>query len=480
MCVDETHIVAFWNGKKSFFRLRIKAMTGTRKYFGTDGIRGKANIPPMTADMALRVAMATAYVLRARNAGQVMNRVVIGKDTRLSGYMLEQAMASGFVAMGMEVVFTGPVPTPAIAMLTRSLRADVGVMISASHNPYEDNGIKLFGADGYKLSDALEFEIEAALDMDQTELLPPADMVGRAWRMDDAPGRYIEFLKSAMPKGESLRGLKIVVDCAHGAAYKIAPQILWELEADVSAIGDRPNGKNINDHCGATHVESLQAKVVEERADIGLALDGDADRLILVDETGRKIDGDQIMALLALDLKERGVLSHDTLVATVMSNLGLERFLKQNGIALERTAVGDRYVVEKMRGGGFNLGGEQSGHVVLSDFGTTGDGLLAAIRVLSILRRRGEKASTVCTLFHPMPQILKNVRYEKGGANPLDDTSVQAAIAQAEKTLANDGRLLIRKSGTEPLIRVMAEGDDAQKIEQLVHDLCAVIEKAAS
>ena len=354
-------------------------MTSTRKYFGTDGIRGTANTPPMTADMALRVAMATAYILRASQKGKVMNRVVIGKDTRLSGYMLEQAMAAGFVSMGMEVVFTGPVPTPAIAMLTRSMRADVGVMISASHNPYMDNGIKLFGADGFKLSDALEQEIESAMDMDQTEILAAPDQVGRAWRMDDATGRYIEFLKGGMAKGDSLSGLKIVVDCAHGAAYKIAPQILWELEAEVVAIGDRPNGRNINEGCGATDVKALQEKVLSEKADLGIALDGDADRLIMVDETGKKIDGDQIIALLAVDMKERGALRHDTVVTTVMSNLGFEQFLKSHGVNLERAAVGDRYVVEKMRDGGFNLGGEQSGHIVLSDLGTTGDGLLAAM-----------------------------------------------------------------------------------------------------
>lgn len=453
-------------------------MSSSRRYFGTDGIRGTANVPPMTAEMALRVAMATAYVLKAKQKGEVMNRAVIGKDTRLSGYMLEQALASGFVSMGMEVVFTGPVPTPAIAMLTRSLRADVGVMISASHNPYHDNGIKLFGSDGYKLSDGIESEIESALDMDQTELLPQADLIGRAWRMDDAGGRYIEFLKSGMQKGASLAGLKIVVDCANGAAYKIAPQILWELEAEVISIADRPNGRNINDKCGATDVAALQQKVVEEKADIGIALDGDADRLIIVDEKGQKIDGDQIMALLALTFKERGMLSKDTIVATVMSNLGFEKFLQGKGIKLERAPVGDRYVVEKMREGGFNLGGEQSGHVVMSDFGTTGDGLLAAMQILSIVQKSGKKASEVCNLFTPLPQILKNVRYARE-KRPLDDEVVKAAINDAEKTLSVSGRLLIRKSGTEPLIRVMAEGDDEKKIQQIVGDLCAVIEKAA-
>jgi len=454
-------------------------MGSIRQYFGTDGIRGTANIHPMTAEIALRVAMATAYVLRTRQKGDVMNRAVIGKDTRLSGYMLEQAMAAGFVSMGMEVIFTGPVPTPAIAMLTRSLRADVGVMISASHNPYQDNGIKLFGSDGYKLSDAMESEIEAAMDMDQTEILPAADLVGRAARMDDAGGRYIEFLKGGMAKGASLAGLKIALDCANGAAYKIAPQILWELEADVAVIGDRPNGKNINDKCGATDVAALQKKVIEEKADIGIALDGDADRLIVVDEKGAKIDGDQLMALMALTMKERGALAKNTVVATVMSNLGLERFLEGKGIKLERAPVGDRYVVEKMREGGFNLGGEQSGHIVMSDYGTTGDGLLAAMHVLSIIAKSGKKTSEVCNLFKPLPQILKNVRYASG-AKPLDDAKVIAAIGDAEKTLSASGRLLIRKSGTEPLIRVMAEGDDEKKIDRIVGDLCAVIEKASA
>lgn len=450
----------------------------TRKYFGTDGIRGTANKPPMTADMALRVAMATAHILRAarKDDSNITDRVVIGKDPRLSGYMLEQAMASGFVAMGMEVILTGPMPTPAIAMLTRSLRADVGVMISASHNPYEDNGIKLFGADGYKLSDKLELEIEAAMEMDQNELLPPSDEIGKAARLEDAPGRYIEFLKSAVPKGESLKGLKIVVDCANGAAYKIAPMILWELEADVIAMGVSPNGRNINLNCGATATEALQKRVVEEGADLGLALDGDADRLIIVDEKGRKVDGDQIMALIALDMKTRGTLVKDTVVATVMSNLGFERFLQSEGITLERTSVGDRYVVERMRQGGFNLGGEQSGHLVMSDFGTTGDGLMAALRAMSIIQKSGKKASEACDLFTPLPQILKNVRYA-ASAKPLDDIQVKEIIAKGEETLSNDGRLLIRKSGTEPVIRVMAEGDDEVKINKIVGDICAVIEK---
>jgi phosphoglucosamine mutase len=450
----------------------------TRRYFGTDGIRGTANTPPMTADMALKVAMATAYVLRHHKDTKSLDRVLIGKDTRLSGYMLEQAMAAGFVAMGMEVILTGPIPTPAVAQLTKSLRADVGVMISASHNPYQDNGIKLFGSDGYKLPDTIEIEIESAIDMDQNALLPPPDAIGKATRLDDAAGRYIEFLKRALPRGETLKGLKIVLDCAHGAAYKVAPQLLWELEADVVVIGDRPNGRNINDQCGATHTDALQKKVVEEKADIGLALDGDADRLILVDEKGTRVDGDQILALLAQLKKQQGFLQGGGVVATVMSNMGLEVFLKSLGLDLIRTPVGDRYVVEKMREGGYNLGGEQSGHVILSDFGTTGDGLLAAMQVLSQLSATGKKASALCHLFDPFPQLLQNVRITNG-AKPLDDAAVKAAIAKAESDLSNDGRLLIRKSGTEPLIRVMAEARDEGKVRRVVEGLCDLIQKTA-
>jgi phosphoglucosamine mutase len=450
----------------------------TRKYFGTDGIRGLANTPPMTADMALKVAMATAYVLRTLQDGEHMDRVVIGKDTRLSGYMLEQAMAAGFVAMGMDVVLTGPIPTPAVAMLTRSLRADVGVMISASHNPYQDNGIKLFGGDGYKLSDALESEIEAAIDMDQNALLPSADVIGKASRLDDAPGRYIEFLKRTLPRGETLRGMKVVVDCAHGAGYKVAPQLLWELEADVITIGNHPNGRNINDGCGATDTKALQDYVVREGANIGIALDGDADRLIVVDEKGQRIDGDQIMALLAVAKKEQGFLQGGAVVATVMSNLGMERFLESQGIKLIRASVGDRYVVEAMREKGINLGGEQSGHVVLSDFSTTGDGLLAALQVLSIVSKSGKPASEVCKMFDPLPQVLQNVRYANG-QQPLNDDKVKEAVKKAEGLLAGNGRLLIRPSGTEPVIRVMAEGPDMARIKSVTQDVCAAIEKVA-
>lgn len=450
-----------------------------KKYFGTDGIRGRANTYPMTADVALKVAMATARVLKRVNNGHSMNRAVIGKDTRLSCYMLEQAMASGFLAMGMDVVLTGPIPTPGVATLTRSLRADVGVMISASHNPFEDNGIKLFAADGYKLPDDIEAQIEEWIDNpDLTTNLPAPDKVGRASRLDDALGRYIEYVKASFPRGQTLEGLKIVLDCANGAGYKAAPQALWELEADVISIGISPNGQNINHEVGATATEALQKKVVEEKADLGIALDGDGDRLIMVDEKGQRIDGDQLIALMAVSMKAKGQLKDNSVVTTVMSNLGLERFLKKNGISLLRSAVGDRYVVEKMREGGYTLGGEQSGHIVLSNFGTTGDGLLAALHVLSILKEKGQKASEALNVFTPVPQLLKNVRFQKG--KPLQSSEVKDAIVIAEKTLANDGRLLVRESGTEPLIRIMAEGDNKNLIESVVDDLCTVIERVAA
>lgn len=449
----------------------------TRRYFGTDGIRGRANTYPMTAELALKVAMAAACVLRARRGGQPTDRVVVGKDTRLSCYMLEQAITAGFLSMGMDVILTGPVPTPGIAMLTRSLRADLGVMISASHNQFQDNGIKLFGADGYKLDDEIELQIEEQLERDMTEELAlPADL-GKAARLDDVLGRYAESVKRSLPRGESLEGLRVVVDCAHGAAYKVAPQVLWELEADVIAIGDEPNGRNINDGYGATAIGNLRKTVVERGADIGIALDGDADRLIMVDERGQKIDGDQIMGALALALSAQGALAGDTVVSTVMSNLGLERFLERKGIRLLRTAVGDRYVTEAMRSGGYSLGGEQSGHIILSDYSTTGDGLLAALRVLSVLKGSGGKASEALNVFTPLPQILRNVRFEKG--RPLEKPEVQDAIRRAEENLAGDGRVLVRASGTEAVIRVMAEGDDPQKVENIVGDLCAVIEKVS-
>ena len=453
-------------------------MTMTKKYFGTDGIRGSANTAPMTAGTALQVAMATAKVLneKAKETGSPMNRVVIGKDTRLSGYMLEQAMAAGFIAMGMDVIRTGPIPTPAVARLTRSLRADIGVMISASHNPYQDNGIKLFGADGYKLSDNIEAQIETLIDTDMEEHLPSADHIGKATQLNDAAGRYIEYIKRSFPRDRTLEGMKIVIDCAHGAAYKVAPQVLWELEAQVISIGNTPDGRNINDGYGATATQNLQERVVKEKADIGIALDGDADRLIVVDEKGQKVDGDQILALLAVAKKEQGFLQGGV-VATVMSNLGLERFLEKQGIAFKRTPVGDRYVVEEMRESGFNIGGEQSGHIVLGDFATTGDGLLAALQVLAAINSAGKKASEMCHMFDPLPQLLKNVKYD--GETPLNKDQVKTAIQGAEEKLSGSGRLLVRPSGTEPLIRVMAEGDDQALVENVVNDLCTVIETAA-
>ena len=448
----------------------------TKKYFGTDGIRGTANRFPMTADMALKVAMSAAIVLKSERNGQHQNRVVIGKDTRLSGYMLEQAMAAGFTAMGLDVILVGPIPTPGIAMLTRSLRADMGVMISASHNPFQDNGIKFFGADGYKLSDELEVKIEAQIDKEITDReLPAPDQVGKAKRLDDATGRYIEYIKRSFPRGKSLEGLKVVVDCANGAAYKVAPQILWELEADVITIGNKPNGRNINDGYGATATQRLQTAVVDHGFDVGIALDGDADRLIVVDEKGTRIDGDQIMALLAVQSKKEGMLNKDTVVATVMSNLGLEKFLETQNIKLLRTPVGDRPVVEAMREGDYNLGGEQSGHLVLSDFGTTGDGTLAALQVLSILKDSDKLSSEILSVFKPLPQVLKNVHY--GNFKPLENKEILQEIEKAEKALENTGRMLVRLSGTEPVIRVMAEGEDQAFVESVVNDVCEMIEK---
>ncbi len=447
-----------------------------RKYFGTDGVRGRANTHPMTADMALKVAMASASVLRSARGGKHMNRVVIGKDTRLSGYMLEQAMSAGFISMGMDVILVGPIPTPGIAKLTRSLRADAGVMISASHNPYQDNGIKLFGSDGFKLGDAIEREIEEKIDADLScERALPKDL-GKATRLDDALGRYIESLKRSIPRRESLEGLKVVVDCAHGAAYKVAPQVLWELEVDVIAIGNTPDGKNINDGYGATATGRLQEAVVDNCADLGIALDGDADRLIMVDEKGDKIDGDQLMGALALWFKEQGTLSGGGIVATVMSNLGLERLMRDNGLEFVRTDVGDRHVVEHMRRHGFNLGGEQSGHLVLSDHATTGDGLLAALQILHMVKSRKKPASEVLNVFKPCPQLLKNITFS--GDSPLSSDKVDIAITAAEKRLEGVGRVLVRPSGTQPLIRVMAEGDDSALVGEIVSNLCGVIAKA--
>lgn len=451
-----------------------------KKYFGTDGIRGRANRFPMTAEIALKVAMATAHVLQKRqDISKQTNRVVIGKDTRLSGYMFEDAMCSGFVSMGLNVIQVGPIPTPGIAMLTRNMRADVGVMISASHNKFEDNGIKLFGPDGYKLDDEIEREIEALIAQSFDDKLAPPDKCGKASRLDDALGRYVEHVKSSFPKGESLEGMKIVVDCANGAAYKVAPQVLWELEAEVKSIGVSPNGRNINAGVGATDVAALQAHVLAEGADIGIALDGDADRLIVVDEKGQKIDGDQIMAALALRLNAQGALAGDTLVATVMSNLGMEQFLAKNGIKTLRTQVGDRYVMEAMRADGYVLGGEQSGHMIMSEYGTTGDGLLAALQILAALQESGKPASEALHMFDPLPQLLKNVRISPDAA-PMDDPAVMKAIEDAQAALEGQGRVLVRASGTEPLIRVMAEGQDRDQIETHVDALCAIIEKSAN
>lgn len=443
----------------------------TRKFFGTDGIRGRTNDAPMTAEMAQRVGQAAgAHFVR----GDHRHRVVIGKDTRLSGYMMESAMISGFTSVGMDVVMVGPVPTPAVAMLTRSMRADLGVMISASHNPYVDNGIKLFGPDGYKLSDRDEAAIEELIE--QPPRLAAAPEIGRARKIEDARGRYIHFAKSTFPEEYRLDGIKIVVDCANGAAYQVAPSALWELGAEVVAIGVTPNGLNINDGCGSTAPQALQAKVVEEGAHIGIALDGDADRLIVVDEKGHVVDGDQLMALIGLSWARSGTLKGGAVVATIMSNLGLERHLQSAGIRLIRTQVGDRYVLEEMRSGGYNVGGEQSGHIILSDYATTGDGLVAALQVLAALVETGQPASALLHQFDPLPQLLKNVRYT--GGQPLDASSVKKAIAEAEARLSGTGRLVIRKSGTEPLIRVMAEGEDPALVEEVVDQVCGAVKAA--
>ncbi len=444
----------------------------TRKFFGTDGIRGKANIEPITVETMTKVAMATAAELRR---GNHRHRVVIGKDTRLSGYLLEPALTAGFISMGMDVMLLGPMPTPAVAMLTRSLRCDLGVMISASHNPYQDNGIKFFGADGYKLTDDIELAIEARLDSDLSKLRVGPTELGRASRLDDERGRYIEFVKNTFPKGLRLDGLKIVVDCAHGAAYKVAPRVLWELGAEVISLGVSPDGTNINKDCGATAPEAMQSAVVKHGAHLGIALDGDADRLIMCDENGKVIDGDQIMALIARAWHQSGQLKGDGVVATVMSNLGFERFLKTLALSLKRMPVGDRYVVDHMRTNDYNLGGEQSGHIILGDYGTTGDGLIAALQVLAVIQQQDKPVSEAGRVFAPVPQLLKNVRY-KNAAISLDNEFLQNAIRNAETRLGAGGRLLIRKSGTEPLIRVMAEGDDETLITSVVHDLCSSVE----
>jgi phosphoglucosamine mutase len=446
----------------------------TRKYFGTDGIRGLTNRHPMTAAMAMRVGMAAgAHFLR----GDHKHRVVIGKDTRLSGYMMESALVAGFTSVGMDVVQVGPMPTPAVAMLTRSMRADLGVMISASHNPFHDNGIKLFGPDGFKLSDEDERAIESLLDGDnESQLAQPAHL-GRARKIEDARGRYIHFAKSTFPDDLRLDGLKLVLDCAHGASYNVAPTCLWELGAELEVLGVTPNGFNINEKVGSTHPDALRQKVLETGAHAGIALDGDADRLIMVDEKGRVIDGDQLMGLITRSWHKRGLLRGHGLVATVMSNLGLERFVEGLGLAMRRTGVGDRYVLEEMRASGCNVGGEQSGHIILTDYATTGDGLIAALQILAVAMTENKPVSEVTHVFDPLPQLLRNVRFS--GGKPLEAERVKRAIAEGETQLHGKGRLLIRKSGTEPVIRVMAEGEDESLVESVVASICDAVAKAA-
>ncbi len=443
-----------------------------RQLFGTDGIRGQANTHPMTASVALKVGMAAGYMF---TNGSRRHRVVIGKDTRLSGYAIEAALVSGFTSVGMDVVQLGPIPTPGVAMLVRSLRADLGVMISASHNPYQDNGIKLFGPDGYKLSDEVEEAIEARVSGNTDELLAKPDRIGQAKRIDGANERYVEFAKRTLDKNVSLNGLKIVVDCANGAAYRAAPAALWELGADVTSLAVNPDGRNINRECGSTVPETVCRRVAETGADVGIALDGDADRVVIADEHGQLVDGDQILAVIASSWRDSGRLQGNGIVATVMSNLGLERYLDGLGLALVRTKVGDRYVVEEMRRAGYNVGGEQSGHVVLSDYATTGDGLLTALQVLSVVVQSKKPVSEVCRRFEAVPQLLKNVRYN--GGNPLESDAVKRAVDTGKSRLGKTGRIVIRPSGTEPVIRVMAEGDDKGLVTEVVEEITASIEQ---
>ncbi|MGD9539632.1 phosphoglucosamine mutase [Methylocystis sp.] len=444
----------------------------TRTYFGTDGIRGLAN-EKITPELALKVGQAAGLIF---HRGEGRHRVVIGKDTRLSGYMIEYALVAGFTSVGMDPLLLGPMPTPAVAMLTRSMRADVGVMISASHNSFEDNGIKLFGPDGYKLSDEIEHEIERLIDGDMTHKLAAPRELGRARRIDDVRARYIEFAKRTLPRNMSFEGLRVVVDCANGAAYKVAPEALWELGAEVISIGVEPDGFNINHRVGSTSPQALRDKVRELRADVGIALDGDADRVIMVDEQGRLIDGDQLMAVVAESWRDQGLLSKPGLVATIMSNLGFERHLSSLGLTLERTAVGDRYVIERMRQAGYNIGGEQSGHVILSDFSTTGDGLVTAMQALAVVKRQNRPVSEVCHRFEPLPQVLQNVRAQRG---ELERAAVASAIDDARARLGGAGRLIVRPSGTEPVIRVMGEGDDRELVETLVAQICSVLKESA-
>lgn len=445
----------------------------TRKFFGTDGIRGTANSEPMTSDVALKVGMAAGSYF---SNGKHRHRVVIGKDTRLSGYMLEPALTSGFVSVGMNVILVGPMPTPAVSMLTRSLRADLGVMLSASHNPFEDNGIKLFDKDGIKLSDEVEKEIEKRMKGEIEIKLAQADMLGRAKRLDDAPGRYIEFIKHTVPKGIRLTGLKVVLDCANGAAYHLGKTILWELGAEVIALGVEPNGFNINDKCGSTHPENMCQEVLKQGADIGIALDGDADRVIMCDEKGKLIDGDQLLGLITKHQYDLNNLKGNGIVVTSMSNIGLEKYVNALGLEMKRTKVGDRYVSEYMRKKGYNVGGEQSGHIILRDYSTTGDGLLAALQVLSILIEKQKPASEVCRVFKPFPQLLRNVKF--GKKNPLESQKVKDIIKSCEKEIGKKGRLVIRKSGTEPLVRVMAEGENPEEVKNIVDTIVSAVEQA--
>jgi phosphoglucosamine mutase len=445
-----------------------------RKYFGTDGIRGRAN-GVITPELALKVGQAAGLVFRR---GDHRHRALIGKDTRLSGYMIETSLVSGFTSVGMDVLLTGPIPTPAVGMLTRSMRADIGVMISASHNPYDDNGIKLFGPDGFKLSDEVERQIEALIDADLAKKLAKSPDLGRAKRIDGVQDRYIEFAKRTLPKNLSLDGLRVVVDCAHGAAYRVAPEALRELDAEVISIGVDPDGFNINRECGSTEPAALCQKVKEMRADVGIALDGDADRVLIADERGRIVDGDQLLAVIAESWKQDGRLAKPGIVATVMSNLGLERYLERTGLALVRTPVGDRYVLEHMREHGYNVGGEPSGHIILSDYTTTGDGLLAALQVLAVVKKQGQPVSKVCHRYEALPQVMKNVRYKSG--KPLENAKVRSAIKDAEQRLDGHGRLIVRPSGTEPVIRVMGEGDDKVLVEEVVDGIVNALTKAAA
>jgi phosphoglucosamine mutase len=444
-----------------------------RRYFGTDGIRGRAN-GEITPELALKVGQAAGLIFRR---GDHRHRVLIGKDTRLSGYMIETALVAGFTSVGMDVLLTGPIPTPAVGMLTRSMRADLGVMISASHNPFDDNGIKLFGPDGFKLSDEVEHQIEALIDSELLKRLAKGTDLGRAKRIDGVQDRYIEFAKRTLPRNLSLGGLRVVVDCAHGAGYRVTPEALRELDAEVITMGVEPDGFNINHECGSTEPTALCLKVKEMRADIGIALDGDADRVLIVDERGRIVDGDQLLAVIAESWQADGRLAKPGVVATVMSNLGLERYLGKLGIALIRTPVGDRYVLEQMRAHGYNVGGEPSGHIILSDYTTTGDGLLAALQVLAVVKKQDQPVSKVCHRFDPLPQVLKNVRYKSG--KPLENAKVRSAIEDAEARLDGHGRLIVRSSGTEPVIRVMGEGDDKVLVEEVVDDIVEALTNAA-